>query len=355
MRAFASVLVFLAVASPFITALSIQKGRFTFGEAGKYNYAHHVNNVPSVHWQGEDPANGVPAHATRKIFDRPATYEFGGSPGTYPVWYDPSYWYEGAKIRFNVRQQIRALARNLGWEIFLVFPLTGSLVSGLFVLFYVSGRKSDILNDLYQFSFLLVPAVSALGLYSLVHFETRYVASFVVVVYLCLFFSIHLHASPHSQRLMSAVAILIFLMFMSPIGPGRIPKHFADALDLFRFSSVVEEGADQKIVKELYRMGLQPGDHIASLTFSNLGTVTWARLARVKIVAEVFYWPDHPETEVNDFWNAAPATQAKVIEALAATGVHVIVSQKPPRGPGSSGWLRVEQTEYYIYWLHSGG
>jgi hypothetical protein len=102
-------------------------------------------------------------------------------------------------------------------------------------------------------------------------------------------------------------------------------------------------------------MGLQPGDHIASLTFSNLGTVMWARLARVKIVAEVFYWPDHPETEANDFWNADPATQAKVIQALAATGVRAIVSQKPPRGPVSTSWQRVGRTEYYVYWLHPVG
>jgi hypothetical protein len=71
------------------------------------------------------------------------------------------------------------------------------------------------------------------------------------------------------QRLVSAVSVLLFLMFMSPFGPGRIPKHFVDALDLFRS----EQGSDQEVVKELYRMGLQPGDHIASLTFSNLGTV----------------------------------------------------------------------------------
>jgi len=272
-RVFASLFVFLAVTGPFITALSIQKGRFTFGDSGKYNYAHHINSVPSVHWQGENPANGVPVHATRKIFDRPATFEFAGPlGGTYPVWYDPSFWYEGVRARFNMRQQIKALARNLGWEIFLVFALAGSLISGLFVLFYVSGRKSDILKDVQQFWFLLVPAVSALGLYSLVHYETRYVASFVVVVYLCLFFSIHLQGSPQSQRLVSAVAILLFLMFMAPFGPGRIPKHFVDALDLFRLSRF-EQGSDQEVVKELYRMGLQPGDHIASLTFSNLGTV----------------------------------------------------------------------------------
>jgi hypothetical protein len=176
------------------------------------------------------------------------------------------------------------------------------------------------------------------------------VAPFVVVIYLCLFFSIRLHASPQSQRLMSAVAILLFFMFMSPLGPGRIPTHFVDALD-----SRSEQGSDQEVVKELYRMGLQPGDHIASLTFSNLSTVMWARLARVKIVAEVFYWPDHPETESNDFWNADPATQTKVIQALASTGVRAIVSQKPPRGSASTSWQRVGQTEYYVYWLHPIG
>ena len=50
-------------------------------------------------------------HPTRKVFDRPAIYEFGSDPvgGTYPIWYDPSYWHEGETPHFDLRGQLRVL------------------------------------------------------------------------------------------------------------------------------------------------------------------------------------------------------------------------------------------------------
>src|SRR5688572_21634939 len=50
--------VFVLVAGPFIMALSAAKGRLTFGDSGKLNYARYVNGLPDAHWQGERPGNG---------------------------------------------------------------------------------------------------------------------------------------------------------------------------------------------------------------------------------------------------------------------------------------------------------
>ena len=48
-----SAIAFVAIAAPFIAALSAQKGRFTYGESGPYDYAVTVNGIPHHHWQGD--------------------------------------------------------------------------------------------------------------------------------------------------------------------------------------------------------------------------------------------------------------------------------------------------------------
>jgi hypothetical protein len=56
-----SALLFVAVSSPFITALSKQKGRLTFGDSGRLAYASIVSpGSPQVHWQGEPAGGGIP-------------------------------------------------------------------------------------------------------------------------------------------------------------------------------------------------------------------------------------------------------------------------------------------------------
>jgi hypothetical protein len=143
--------------------------------------------------QGEIPASGRPLHGTQQIFDRPATFEFG-SPleATYAPWYDPTYWYDGLKVRFSLGDKVKNIARLLHLETLLFFELNGSLVAELFVMFYMSGRKWLLLRDIAEFWFLLVPAVTALGIFTLIYLEPRYLAPFVVVTVLCLFLSVHL-------------------------------------------------------------------------------------------------------------------------------------------------------------------
>lgn len=352
-RVLAGLLIFLAVSGPFIVALSVVKGRFTFGETGRYNYAVHVNRVPSMHWQGENAANGLPVHATHKIFERPTIFEFA-SPvgGTYPVWYDPTFWYEGIKVRFDPREEARTMWKNLRWEIELFFYLNGSIVAAWFVLFYVGGKKLYVLRDLRDYWFLFVPAITTPVLYSLVHWEPRYIAPFLVVVIVCCFLSIRLPDTTESRRLFPAVAVLLSVMLICPLGPGSIRLKSG----LFDFlPSRDDPNSDPVVAGEMYRIGLHPGDRIASLWYSNLGMSNWAHLAGLRIIAEVYCRPDRPETLVNDFWDADPATQVKVIQVLASTGASAVISQEAPRGSGGTGWIQVGRTQYYLYWLRPVG
>jgi hypothetical protein len=219
-------------------------------------------------------------------------------------------------------------------------------------MFYMGGRKWSIPKDIVEYWFLLLPAVAGLGIYALVYLEPRYLAPFIVVALLCLFFSVHLAVSHESRRLCSAVALLIFAMFVCPIGSPSM--HLRGLVHDILRRSKADPNSYQEVASEMYRLGLRPGDLIASLEYSSFNTVQWARLARVRIVAEVYYWPDLPDTRANDFWKADPATEEKVIQALEKTGASVIVSQEAPPTAGTSGWLRAGNTRYYLYRLRPG-
>jgi len=190
-------------------------------------------------------------------------------------------------------------------------------------------------------------------MYALIHFEPRYLAPFIVVFLLGLFFSVRLPESDESHRLCAAVAILVFAMFLNPIGsPSLNVKAFTrDILG----RPQVNVNSPQAVVQGMYQMGLRAGDRIASLQCSLYGMSTWARLARVTIVSEVYYWPDVPQTAANDFWKADPATREKLIHALSETGARFIVSQEGPPVGGEPGWQQVGDTQFYAYQVHSAG
>jgi hypothetical protein len=342
--------VFLALSLPFVTALSLNRGRFTFGDSGRYNYVVHVNQFPVVHWQGEIPGGGTPIHPTRQIVDRPATFEFDNRfAATYPAWYDPSYWYEGAKMPFGLRRELGVAAKNLLYETAQFSGLGGSLIAGLFIMFYMGDRKWLVLGDISEYWFILLPSVATFGMYALIHWEPRYLAPFFTVVALCVVFSVRLTASIESRRLWSAMALLMFGMLLSPW--DWITHDFAEELQEIRRPATWNLNSEQEVTRQMYRLGVLPGDKIASLEFSLIDTMIWARLARVSIIAEVYFWPNHPETFVNDFWKADSGSQQKVIQALAETGAKAVISGRVPTGAVPAGWQQAGNTQYYIYRL----
>jgi hypothetical protein len=353
----ASVAVFLAIAGPYIVALSLAKGRITFGDSGRYNYAVLVNRIPKEHWQGEQgdiAGGGHPLHPTRKILERPATFEFG-SPvaGTYPPWTDPTYWYEGVQAPINLRRAVGTTLRLLEDESSFLFEVHGSFIAGAFVIFYTSGRKWSVLNDISTYWFLILPCLATLVMYASIHIESRYLGPFFAILLLAVFFATRLPPSSESSRLYSAVAVLMLLMFLEPLhSPSLNLTGFVR--DVIGWSRV-DPSSPEEVVKGMYGLGLRPGDHIASLQHSVYGMSTWACLAQVQIVSEVYYWPEAPQTIENDFWKADSATQAQVIRALAGTGAKFIVSQLPPPVPEVPGWYRVGNSDYYTYPIHPHG
>lgn len=344
--------VFLAVSAPFIVALSRAKHRLTIGDTARLNYAWHVNRTtPFIHWQGDpSSASGTPAHPTRKLFDSPAVYEFG-SPvaGTYPPWYDPTYWYEGVQPRVSVSGQLKAVARNvlLAYQFMFYRFFPGAILACLFILFYMSRRTlREIARDASNYWFLILPALVASGFYMLVHFEQRYFAPFVVVIGTSLFASVRLPRSPESKRLVAALVVVVLAMFALSIGYYSAREFYSMLRDLAP-GRAAEQDVQWQVADELSRMGVARGASVASI--GNTMFNAWPRLARVQVVAEI---STRTGGDVEKFWAGDAALKAKVIETFARTGAKVIVAEGIPQWANSTdGWQRIGTTNYYVYFL----
>jgi len=227
-RASAAFLVFAVVAAPFVVTLSLEKGRFTIGDSGRLHYAQSVNGLPLAHWQGEVPGHGSPAHSTRKLADEPPVYEFAEPVGgTYPVWFDPSYWNEGMEVRFDPWQQLSALVRTGREYTDFVLLRQGAAIAALLLLFGAMGPARRFgMRGLGEMWPIWIPAVAAFGMYALVHVEMRYLAGFLILAWGAGLAAVGLPDRDGAKRLLvgaGAIGILVFsLNLVTPNERARL-------------------------------------------------------------------------------------------------------------------------------------
>ena len=183
---------FLVTCAPFVTALSVRKGRLTFGETGRLNYAWEVLGAPrSTHWQGEPENLGAPTHPTIQVLDSPAAYVFAEPiAGTYPPWYDPSYWYDGISPRFDLRRQVDVLKKNLYYSLIQVSTAPGAIILLILVLGNVVPRWLAK-HAVSRYWFLLLPSAGAVVSYCLVFVDRRYISGFLVVFFMAIWAAVY--------------------------------------------------------------------------------------------------------------------------------------------------------------------
>jgi len=340
-----TVLLFLMVAAPFVVAISRSKGRFTTGDSGKLNYLWAINRIRYFHWQGREPGSGAPKHSTRQIFDTPPAFEFGEPvPGTYPVWYDPTYWFEGSVSHFNLRQQlgVSVEAFKTYYDLFNRWGLQYGLFLSVASLFLMRRPKRLLVRDLNQIRCLLIPALAGLGLYSLVNVQSRYVASFVVLFWLALLVAVRLDQSVAAERVIRSISlVLIASIMLTSVGSSS-----QEAVATIRQLVAGEDPSRHEqwqVAEGLRELGVVSHDKVAFIGDSF--RAFWAHLNGLRVVAEV------RKDQLNSYWAADPKVKAELIKAFAGTGAKAVVVEYPPLGVDLSGWQKIRDTHYYVYML----
>ena len=330
------IVAFLFVSLPFIAMLSLSKGRLTFGDTGRLNYAWFVNKVPAyVHWQGQPPGSGIPVHTTKEIFDNPRIYEFA-TPirSTYAPGYDPSYWYEGVAVHFDLRQQVRRCLSNTAKyaEILLSPPFVPILL--FIVICFLANGSRGWFRDLVKSNKLILLGLSPLVMYWLVLVEGRYVSPFLVLSLLGIAWSMR-RFTPGGFRsaqipLAYSLFLLVTILTAAPLIRASIREFSDNQKDLH---------PQWEVAQGIMTLGLMPGDPVAVLGDSSYEY--WARLARLRIIAEI------PGSEEITFWRSPPHVKCQMMKSLAKSGAKYLVAKTAEDNQFTPQWQRIGNTEYY--------
>lgn len=308
---------FAVVAAPFAVSLSVMKNRPTFGEVGKLAYAWYVNGVQIyTHWQGSD-GYGAPVHPTRQVLTEPPTYEFSAPlPGTYPPWYDPSYWYEGVKPRLDLGRTARvAFANAARFTLRSAWPILPLLVllGGLSVAGYLRAARRE-------HWLVLMPAIATLAMYALVFIDDRFVGaqlSLFLVVSLAGFTPTSRANRVITPALLGSAAVVLMV---------SLARWGADLAVLAARGGMPNMGWE--VARALHARGVPEGARVGVIGSGLIAF--WSRPSRARIIAET---PD-----ARRFWTAAPAEQAVVLAALTRSGATAVVAHNAPGCEHAPGW-----------------
>jgi hypothetical protein len=326
-----SAIVFLLLSAPLIAMLSSLAGRLTYGETGRLNYLWDVNRVPDIGWTGDSLSpHGTPEHPPRKLSQIPLTIEFA-SPvsGTYPLWDDPSYWYAGATLRFDLRQQLTALKKTLqSYEAILL--QTAAFAAGAVVLFLWCLHEKLPITMPREIWWQLAWPVAACSMYALVHVDHRYVSPFLVFLWLTIYgvLTLRLKGQCTWPILATCICTAMLTFTANPLTAGA--RVMRDCIRPRR-SEDYELAADR-----LRNLGLHSGDRLALVgsAFSPAQAYPYyARIDRLRVVAQV---PDE-----NEFWRLSAPELELLEERLASIGVKAIVAINRPDYVSRLNWSDV--------------
>jgi hypothetical protein len=332
-------LFFLLAAGPFVLLLSFTKQRATFGDSGKINYLMNVGTTQFFTPHEPDAKN--PVHQLSAL---PHAYEYGGPiAGTYPLWYDPSYWHEGIRPHIDFKRQIRTMLLTGVECAFILFsPSMGLCIAvPLIFLYLVAPQIGQCLAWASRNWELWIPALAGIALYSLVVIEPRYVAAQFCILWIVGFSGVRLLASPTFRRMITGATLAAVLCVCL-----ATTWQISQALDGRTFAErdiATPECVD--VAEALVANGIRSGDKIAVVSnwlFPSRQGAYIARLARVEIIAEAR--PD-------EYWAANTVRRSELMKAFESAGARAVLTYDP--SGAQNGWTRLGATRYYMKFLNA--
>ena len=339
-----------ATTIPWIAVLSFSKGHVTLGEAGKLNYGWEVSGAArSTHWQGEPYNNiGVPKHPTHRAIDHPATYTFASPvPGSYPPWYDPSYWYDGIAPHFELGRQMKVLRSSIPLDLYL-FLLSPVSVPCMLVAFWTGWRMWISKSGLGAYWFLIIPSLLYMGAYSLVYMDRRYIAGSLAVLWLCLAASMVSRSGFVTRYLNTMMSVWVVFFALAYVGFGLLRPAKLALIDLAH-GAEAEWNLHWMLAQNIHKLGVEPGSAVAYI--GEAINSEWARLNHIRIVAEVPVIWDRlgninsgifaNRREAIAFWKSKAVERLRVLDAFQAAGACMVFADPPPPGTDTAGWRPV--------------
>ena len=356
---------FSVVAGPYIAALSHQKGRFDFGDSGNLNYVWFVAGTEKMHLQQNQTALFGAAdvnlkHPEKQLLDNPPIFSYKELPyGTYPDWFDTSFFNERIKAHMNPRLQIIVIGQCIMRILRYMcnHPEAYALLAVLLLLgarLYPAWRPTA--NAFWLVPFLL--GIATLCIYGIVNVEDRYLSAAFLALLLPLFAALRISPTPaaparthplQSIATRTGASAAIVLLALLAIGEsartvGELRRHLV-------FASQPTGWYDHDIfpaAHALNDLGVGPGDTVACIgTIACIYDHYWARLAGVRILTEIY----EPNPPLYPYLAAMP-NREQAYDVARREGAKVLVGYFDPglmtgTNPVSAGWRELGQTHFY--------
>jgi Dolichyl-phosphate-mannose-protein mannosyltransferase len=346
-----AVLVFLAIAAPYIGALSIQKGRFSAGDSGGLNYAWYVDRADRFEQQSEDPsryglAKGELKHTSVQILKNPPIYFFGTNmPGTEPQWLDPSYWNDGLKPRFNLDAQMRQVIAGI-IVLLKYFVLRPQFAFLIVILLMLGGRWNKREFGRAGAGPVVFLQIAQIGMYVAVYTEPRYIAGAVILILIALLSFAVIPKTIGQQDCARMCAVLFVGMLIC----ASLTQSLQNLNILRRQRGPLTGAYSYEIFSAGQTLANSPkihaGDSVACLGEEACRDDSyWARLAHVNIRTEIFADRNNPV----DVWQSGD--QTATIEALRSTGARAVVAVFGGGTEVPYGWQRLGTTSHFVFYL----
>jgi hypothetical protein len=321
--------VWIGVAAPLIAGISLAAGRLSFGENGRLNFLWYVNGIPNRYWEGSLPMHGILKHPMRKVLDSPPIYAFGEvfPKATYPPWYDPAYWYEGAAIRVSVPEIMASIRRNLGsmrrlWLSRYSIPFTLLALLGVF---FGWGESRNWIR------WMLLCFAAGPFLLILIHTEPRFFYAQVVIMITCGAASLLVVTEDNSRMKMTAATLLAIAACFGWLCALPVLAHSGRNQDVL-------------ISKAVRAAGVNPGMRICTIA-EGAGTANWAWMLRARIAGEMpamaYRWVMAERRELPD----------DVASAFDKAGCDVAVAVLKDGDPAPNEWTRPCDLPVYVRML----
>ena len=341
---------FAIVAGPYVMALSKQKGRFNFGESGALNYAWYVGGTEKMHlepWQTNrfGAADVRLKHPEKQLMESPGIYSYAALPyGTYPDWFDTTYFNDQIKPKTAIKGEISRGWRNVVLVFRYVLDHPEPIV--LLALLMALGAGLPFAWRPGADAFWLVPLGLGgviWGIYGTVNVEERYVTVGYLAIVLPLF------AMLRNVRIRAlAGAMILTFAILGPVESLRKLAEIRRQESVKHLSAGWVHPETVEAVKGLTQLGVKPGDSVACIGWRGcLYDQYWARAAGVRILTEI-YAPDGPA----DGYLEAMPNRAEAIDTVRRQGDKVLVgyfneARMTGRSAATEGWQQLGESHLY--------
>ena len=216
------------------------------------------------------------------------------------------------------------------------FILFLNVMVGSVILHSTSDNIDESLGRSTQSWPIVVPALSALLLYSLVHVESRFVGAQAVILFLGAYYGVNFPAHRGRQKLpvftigsVVTTSVMLVVFAVWSYGKSQLGPVYSEAAAALGEHDVRTGNRIGLIWDEKWNAGAAEGPFVP-------------RLLKLRIVAE--------ETDADAFWKLDPSARNNAIQVLRKTGVKAILALRVP-APSQAGWIKLDGTDYFAYFF----